>query len=162
MGYTTTDGGRSVPQEGFDFDRTIPIQIDIFKNFTDKYMAVKTKLGCLTANSCNIDGEAVRISGQSLMTRKEKRKIMLVLSDGMPNGDTESKWKLYANLKDEVRNCRNQGIEVYAFGIETDLPKRFYGKDNFVYVPEVEKLGQDFFGRLKEIMLNGGKVEDKA
>ena len=154
VGYTTATWD-SVAQEGFAFDRTIPLRIDIFKNFTDKYMAVKTRLGKMAAYNHNIDGEAVKIVGTNLASRKEKRKIMMVLSDGLPQGDDESNYKLNQNLKDEIKKCREGGIEVYGFGIEVDNPRIFYGEKNFVYVSDINNLGAIFFDRLKEVLMNG-------
>lgn len=149
-GFTTANWGAG-RVEGFDFSRTITLKIDIFKNFNDKYQAVKGKLGMIKSYKHNVDGEAIKLGVARLMERKEARKVMFVLSDGMPEADMNNDM-LNKNLMDEIANARKMGVEVYAIGIQTDSPLRFYGKENTVVVNDIKTLGNEFFRKLTEVL----------
>ena len=133
------------------FNRTIPLQLDIYKNFNDKYQVVKTRLGKMHGKMHNIDGESVKFAGERLKTRREQRKIMFVLSDGRPEGQLRSD-TLNQNLKDELKRLRGEGVEIYSFGIMTEDPIRLYGREYSLYIPDVNTLGESFFKKLTEVM----------
>ena len=62
---------------------------------------------------------------------------------------------LYKNLTDTISLCRNNGAEVYAFGIGTMEPSKFYGDDNFVYLKSVDEMTNAFFHKTAEIITMG-------
>ena len=62
---------------------------------------------------------------------------------------------LYKNLTDAISLCRNNGVEVYAFGIGTMEPSKFYGDDNFVYLKSVNEMTSAFFHKTAEIITMG-------
>jgi hypothetical protein len=64
---------------------------------------------------------------------------------------------LYKNLTDTISLCRNNGVEVYAFGIGTKEPSKFYGDDNFVYLKSVDEMTNAFFRKTAEIITMGRK-----
>jgi cobalamin biosynthesis protein CobT len=75
----------------------------------------------------NVDGECVEIAGRRLLARREKGKILMVLSDGAPScfGDTKT---LAAHLKKVVDNISKAGVNVIGIGIESTEVRRFYPK----------------------------------
>ncbi len=55
-----------------------------------------------------------------------------------------------------VRACekaRNQGVEVYGWGINTYGPQRYYGKENFIFLDKSEGMSKIFFRNLAKIIL---------
>jgi hypothetical protein len=73
----------------------------------------------------NLDGEAVLWQARRLAARPEKRRVMFVLSDGMPSGARDN--ALGAEfLKECVQRVIAAGIEIYGIGIETDAVAHFY------------------------------------
>ncbi|NLN98205.1 MAG: hypothetical protein GX127_07520 [Eubacteriaceae bacterium] len=98
----------------------------------------------------NRDGLAIKAAVDSLMKRKEDNKLLVVLSDGIPNdaqivskiGPKQRRHGLYsgyhgvADTATEVRKARKAGVYVLGVftGKEADLEteQRIYGKD-FVY-----------------------------
>lgn len=148
LGFTTArwEGPYIAP-----FTRTIPLQLDIFKNFSDKYQMIKTRLGMIQGRLHNIDGESVKFAGARLQARKELRKVLFVLSDGRPEGQLGS-GTLNQNLKEELARLRKDGVEVYSFGIKSMEPVGLYGSKFSVYVPSAEDLGEDFFKKLTEVL----------
>jgi hypothetical protein len=60
------------------------------------------------------------------------------------------------NLKRSCERARENGVEVYGFGIGTTDPKAFYGEDNFIYL-ERGKLEVDFAKAFVKIV-SGGRL----
>lgn len=88
----------------------------------------------LESGGNNNDGESVLWMAKRLMERKEKRKVLIVMSDGMPAGEGGF-GTLQNDLREKVKRIEKAGIETVGIGIQTDAVKAFY-KD---YV-QVDKL----------------------
>ena len=102
-------------------------------------------------SSNNRDGLAIRTVGQSLLTRPEEKKILIILSDGKPydvivNRPNARKQQTYQgkyavnDTDTEVRRLRSQGVSVLGVfaGEEKDLAteKKIFGKD-FAYIRDI-------------------------
>lgn len=79
----------------------------------------------------NKDGYSIRVATADLMARREKKKVLVLLSDGLPsdyNGGTRAGMN---DVHDAVREARQNGIIVIPimFGRASDRQKM---KDNFV------------------------------
>ena len=76
----------------------------------------------------NHDAEAVRWAAQMLLQQKQKRKVLLVLSDGYPAtgepGKAHEAQRVY--LHEVVHNMRVEGVEVVGFGIDTRSVHEYY------------------------------------
>ena len=81
--------------------------------------------------SGNSDAESIMWAADRLIKRKEKRRIMLVLSDGCP-ADGTGKMHPGDMLSWAVETCRKRGLEMYGIGIMDNNVKRFYGDDSKV------------------------------
>lgn len=79
----------------------------------------------------NPDGECVSWAAKRLATRKEKRKILIVFSDGLPATRDGDQRILNSDLKSKVEMIEKSGIECIGIGINSDSVKSFY-KDNIV------------------------------
>jgi len=125
----TTQGGRLLgltPQDLQIYNRFENVKHIIVKSFDEPFQKVKTRILYLTGFSNNVDHEAIYWAAQRLYPRKEQRKILFVLSDGLPNTvDTNHKLLEY-ELVMAVRKIIKSGIEVYGIGIHTDDVKKFY------------------------------------
>ena len=85
----------------------------------------------------NTDGDAVAYAQWRLLQRKEKRKVMIVLSDGSPNG-RDSFGNIAAYTLKAVKTAENSGIDVYGVGIKDRNVERFYTKN--VVVNDLDEL----------------------
>ena len=150
IGFTTA-WNRSRLGENSGAIRVVPMKIYEHKNFNEPYPVAKYKLGSINSYNCNIDGETLLLAFKRINQQKVNRRIIFVLSDGMPNQGYNSR-ALYRHLNDSIKFVRMNGTEVYGFGIGTNEPEKFYGKDNFVYLEDIGKLGSSFFNRFREIV----------
>lgn len=119
-------------------------------------------------SSNNRDGLAIRAAGDSLLSRQEEGKILIVLSDGKPNDIIVNRpnsrnprpyFGDYA-VKDtafEVRRLRSSGVCVLGVftGREKDLPaeKKIFGKD-FAYVRNIENFSRVVGRYLRKLLEN--------
>lgn len=130
-GYTTDAYGcSSYPFTSNDFEiynRFEPTIHFIFKDFNENYDSVKHRMLAIDSNQNNADPDSVWWAACRLSRRREQRKILIVMSDGLPamsyNCDRNI---LCMELKKVVKKIMNHGIEVYGIGVHTDEPKRFY------------------------------------
>ena len=75
----------------------------------------------------NTDGDAIAYAHAQLAQRKEKRKVLIVLSDGGPAGRS---WAgdIHYYTKDAISNTEKSGIDVYGIGICDTNVKKYYTK----------------------------------
>ena len=153
LGHTTGRAYHCPSNAGFT--RCSKMVILEHKNFNEPYRSERYRLGSIGYHACNIDGEALLTAFKRNVSQRSKRHVILVFSDGLPNDPNGFNGMLYRNLTDTVRLCRNNGVEVYAFGIGTEAPSKFYGEDNFVYLKSVDEMTNAFFRKTAEIITMG-------
>jgi cobaltochelatase CobT len=98
----------------------------------------------------NIDGEALQWAYDRLLARPEKRKILMVLSDGAPVDDStmqaNSQYILEKHIREVIARIEGEKrVELLAIGIGHDV-RKYYGQS--VTLPGVDGLGETM---LKEI-----------
>lgn len=77
------------------------------------------------ADNCNMDGFSIRVATQELIKRNEKRKVLIILSDGYPSADSHASYSgkaAQSDVKDAIRYARKNGIDVFniMFGSKRD------------------------------------------
>lgn len=81
----------------------------------------------------NKDGYSIRVATKDLMARREARKILVVLSDGLPSDYNGGERAGMNDVKEAVKEARRKGIIVIPimFGPVSDRERL---KDNFAYM----------------------------
>lgn len=90
--------------------------------------------------------EALMWSGDTLMERKEERKVLIVITDGTPNG--------FEDCEKTIRDLRRGGIEVYGLGIDVHLElmtQLFNGE--MTVIENVDELAQATFTLLENKLI---------
>ena len=100
----------------------------------------------------NTDGESVIWAAKRLALRKEKRKILLVLSDGEP-ADAGDISILSSDLKNKVIAINKSGIECIGIGIETNAVKHYY--PDYVVLDRLEDLPKAAMRKLSKLITKG-------
>lgn len=143
--------GRYDDSRGGRFNRFAErLDLHVFKSFDCN---VLTGIEKMFVGSNNPDGECVVWAAKRLANRKEKRKILMVLSDGQPAADGNNA-VLCSDLKNRVKQIEASGIECIGIGIQTDSPKHFY-KD-FVLIENIEDLPKTTMKKLSQLIVRGG------
>jgi cobalamin biosynthesis protein CobT len=157
LAYTTGEVtiGRGVEtRTAWTYGRIEALITYVYKTFDEVYgAAVKKRISNyhFTQMNNNCDGDSVRLAADRLLKRKEKRKILIVLTDGnvCHAGDDAAGAKY---LHDVIPVIEKQGVEVIAVAIGTaDLARRDYRR-----VIAVDKCGsnleRNILDGLKEVM----------
>lgn len=168
MGFTTGDhrgaGSRKAVEEtnrqiwkemqnGITYHRTVPIVMPIYKEFDERINSEVKKRIAYMANAqngmvTNVDGESLEYAAVRLMRRREKRKVMLVLSDGQPAGARNAA----GHLKQTTEKLEKIGIDLVGIGIMDQAVRRFY--KNHIVLNRVEDLPTEVMRELKAILTN--------
>jgi len=124
------------------------LDLHVFKRFDcpTLYAIEKIKSG-----HNNPDGECVVWAAKRLAERKEKRKILLVLSDGYPNTNDTDTTRLNQDLRLKVGNIIKSGIEVVGVGITTDAVRHFYPE--YIVINDLDKLPSETMKKLSKILV---------
>jgi len=128
----------------------------IYKSADSPSRRSKQNLGLLLREGIlkeNIDGEALNWANNRLKIRHEKRKILIVISDGAPVDDSTLSVNpgnyLEKNLRETINKIQDKGeVELVAIGIGHDV-SRYYSKA--VTIMDVDQLGEVLLNELSEI-----------
>ena len=131
----------------------------IYKAGDAPWRRTKKNLGLLLREGIlkeNVDGEALHWAYNRLEYRPEKRKILIVISDGAPVDDSTLSVNpgnyLEKNLRDIILKIENKSnVELIAIGIGHDV-SRYYAKA--VTIMDVDQLGEVLLQELSEVFSN--------
>jgi cobaltochelatase CobT len=131
----------------------------IYKSADMPWRRARPNLGLLMLNGLhkeNIDGEALAWAHQRLARRPEKRRILMMISDGAPVDEStlsvsvnEGNYLEHHLLRvvDEIE--RRRAVELFAIGIGYDVTK-FYPRA--VKIDEVNQLGRVLIAQLTTLL----------
>lgn len=165
VGFTTCDAPAGLSAEvvlaeqtriGRHYSRVAPLYMPVYKGFDERFTSdVRRRFASTYVDynfmANNIDGEAVELAVQRLQRRRERRKVLLVLSDGYPAGDGWYDNTLRVHLKKVVEDAAKVRVEVIGIGIMSEAVKDFYPK-HFV-LQDVDSLPGAVMGELKRVLL---------
>jgi len=128
----------------------------IYKSGDAPWRRSKKNLGLLLREGIlkeNVDGEALIWAFNRIQRRQEKRKILIVISDGAPVDDSTLSTNpgnyLEKNLKESIIQIeKNTNIDLIAIGIGHDV-SRYYSKA--VTIMDVDQLGEVLLNELSNI-----------
>jgi len=123
------------------------LDLHVFKSFETNSLAGISKM---QNGSQNPDGECLAWAAKRLSMQRQKRKILMVFSDGQPaTGDT-SFALLQADLRTRILEISKFGIEVIGVGIETDYVKEFY--PDYVILKDAKELPKQAMTKLAKLL----------
>ena len=128
----------------------------IYKSADSPWRRSKKNLGLLLKEGIlkeNVDGEALSWAYKRLLHRNEKRKILIIISDGAPVDDSTLSVNpgnyLEKNLREIINEIeKNNNVELIAIGIGHDV-SRYYSKA--VTIMDVDQLGEVLLNQLSTI-----------
>lgn len=135
-----------VTGHSMEFYRKDRMNYDVYTEFDDYSGQDKYRLMNISADGDNRDGAALELACHHLMKRPEAVKIMIVISDGLPNHQNAS--KIYEgspaekDVKEIVRKYKKKGIEIICYGIGDgkETMMEMYGKDAFIDISDLQSL----------------------
>ncbi len=165
LGFTTKNwkGGKSREKWNLKNKPKNPGRLNdlrhiIYKSADKPWRLSKKNLGLMLKEGLlkeNIDGEALMWAFKRLTTRKEERKILMVISDGAPVDDStlsvNSGDYLEKHLKQTVKWIEeNSNVEILAVGIGHDVT-RYYKRA--IKIADVQELGDVMINQLTKLFI---------
>lgn len=138
----------------------------IFKDADTPWRRARRNLGLLLQDDLlkeNIDGEALQWAHQRLLRRREERRILLVVSDGLPrDGMTQSANPpgfLEAHLRHVIDHIETRSsVELAAIGIGHDITAHYR---NAVAIPTADRLAPAMTRQLLALFTGRGESEQE-
>lgn len=107
----------------------------------------------MESNGCNFDSYSIRYATLLFQQRKEKHKLMIVISDGIPSFYFSEKEGIRQNAL-AVKMARQKHIDVLGIGVGvkgTEDFKKMYGK-NFIKVNDPDDLFENLVENMNQII----------
>ena len=124
----------------FNADDCCSVRHQVLKNWSEK-VSSNGSYNFLThcyANGGNKDGYSIRVATEELLHRPERKKILIVLSDGLPSAYEKNDGE--KDVNDAVRKARKAGISVISifFGDDSERSAfvKMYEKNCIITEPE--------------------------
>jgi cobaltochelatase CobT len=164
IGFTTGDwkGGRvkkiwEISGRPANPGRLNELRHIVYKHFNQNYKKAKINLGLMLKEGIlkeNIDGEALLFAKSRLMQQSEKRKILLVISDGTPVDDSTSSANdediLKNHLHEVINNIEKKSkIEIVGIGIGHQI-NEFYR--NSISIRNLDELGDAMIEKIANLL----------
>ena len=125
--------------------------LGILSEFGERLTQVTGKFAAVRPCGFTPMAEALLGCGLRLASRKEDRKILFVLTDGMPEDGIHPESICIANTKQVLKQLAQAGIEVMAIGINIDVSSIFSESEN---IDEVKNLPNALFRMLQSKLLH--------
>jgi len=130
---------------GFASDGRHDVQYYRFKDFNQKFDdESKSRLAGMKGGLSTRMGGALRHAGQHLLKQQEKRKLVLLVTDGEPADiDERDPQHLRHDTKKAVEELYSTGVLTYCLTLDPnadDYVKRIFGANNYTIIDHVDKL----------------------
>lgn len=125
------------------------LELHVFKSFDAPTLNGIEKL---FPASQNPDGECVAWAAKRLADRSEKRKILMVLSDGEPATGDSDRGILCSDLRRRIAQITKSGIECVGVGIQTDSVKNFY--PDYIVLSDLKELPRATMSKLSKLLVS--------
>jgi nitric oxide reductase activation protein len=130
---------------GFASDGRHDVQYYRFKDFTQHFDDdAKSRLAGMKGGLSTRMGAALRHAGHHLLKQQEKRKLILLVTDGEPaDVDERDPQHLRHDTKKAVEELYSNGVLSYCLTLDAnadDYVKRIFGANNYTIIDNVNRL----------------------
>ena len=130
---------------GFASDGRHDVQYFRFKDFNQHFDdEAKSRLAGMKGGLSTRMGAALRHAGQHLLKQQQKRKLVLLVTDGEPADiDETDPQHLRFDSKKAVEELYSTGVLTYCLTLDPnadDYVKRIFGENNYTIIENVERL----------------------
>ena len=137
---------------GKSYDRTGPLCHFIFKGYNQRLSDTRHTFSQMTVQRMwqNADGDSIDFARRRLERRSERRKIMMVLSDGWPAADGDGDDRQH--LRDAVERCSKADIDTIGIGINSDAVGHFYPR--YAVCTKIEDLPNSVCSEIGKLLID--------
>lgn len=155
IGYTTAEfEARAAmrlgltPAHAYRTTRCSALEHRIYKRFDEPFRAVRHRLADLQPRHNNWDEESLLFAFRRIQSRVERTRVILVISDGQPNGDAD-------HLIAAARAVENLGCKVIGVGIGADYVRQIYR--NAIVVADFRQMAEELLRLLARELTASGR-----
>jgi hypothetical protein len=134
------------PAHKYRTTRCSPLEHRIYKRFDEPYPFARSRLVDIQPRHNNWDEEHLLFAVRRIQKRPESRKVIVVISDGQPNGDADY-------LIRTVEMIARMGCKVLGVGIGADFVKDIYA--NAIVVTDFRQLALELLEVLARELTKG-------
>jgi hypothetical protein len=117
------------------------VNLRVYRTFSEKHSRASTSMASIRARKENRDGAAIRAATEYLARQRFAKRVMLVISDGLPHAFEYYPPESVKDTAKAVKEARRKGIRVIGISIDPDagnyLPKIYPAR---VIVKRLEEL----------------------
>ncbi len=99
--------------------RTIPLRHTVYKRFGEQFHKVSGRMDSMRAQSLTPLGESMLFAAKVLAERHEERKVLFVITDGMPAVDLQPEGITFSHAREAIKRIEKAGVDVALLGIMT-------------------------------------------
>jgi hypothetical protein len=115
--------------------------VDVICTEKERFSAVSRRFESINGRGCSTPmANGILWSMEQCARSNNPRKIIIVLTDGKPNGGHRQ------FVKDMIAKCSTYGVEVWGIGIKEDSVKNYF--DDYLIINEIEQLPQVLLNKL--------------
>lgn len=140
--------------------RNYALDLYVFKRFDEQLKKARPSIGAMTGCQMgdNADGDSLlQFYWRFIKNRPEKRKVMIVFSDGAPaayGGDQQKR------LRNVLAYIEGEGVDIMGIGICSDAPKHYYKK--WAIVRNAADLAKEALSQLAKLLIDPNfKVDNR-
>lgn len=113
----------------------------------------QNRIMTMSAYDRNRDGAAMKFSLEQLKNRKEKNKILIVVSDGLPNDLDYSGYLAEKDITNIITEYKRYNINTIGVGIGDDIEvlSRIY-KENYVSLSDMSKMPEKLIEKIANLI----------
>ena len=137
-----------VPAFKYRHIRHSPLQHRIYKDFDEPFRNIKNRLVNIYPRFNNWDEEHLQFAYRRLINRSEREKVIIITSDGQPNGDA-------SHLVDTVLRLGKLGVRVVGVGVVDPFVEQIY--PNYIVVKHLDQLSEELVKILRRELLRTGE-----
>lgn len=154
LGFNSKSRGSSGGYgERYTTTRWEPLDLYVFKDFRERLFDAQAALGSITnhVGGNNVDGESVLWAYERLKKQPQRRKILLVLSDGAPAFHTcDCTWP-ERHLTNVIERLKSENVDLVGIGIGDHAVEKFYPRH--VVLHDLSDLAGECMDQLGKLLL---------
>ena len=137
---------------GGTFTRYGALRLFRYKNFQDTWSFKKFRVSQIQNNIKvnTYDGESVRWGVRQLLSRPEKRKILILLNDGQPCPNYSDNMEAHTTFAKEVGAIVGKYVDFVAVGIDSGSMGEFY--KNHINISNIDEIGGTVLNELVKFL----------
>ncbi len=130
--------------------RTIPLRHTVYKRFGEAFHKVSGRMDTMKALSLTPLGESMLFAARLLAERHEERKVLFVLTDGMPAVDLHPEDITFSHARDAIKRIEKAGMDVALLGIMAPVVNDLHHRS--VVINRVDELPRTAMRQLQNVL----------